>query len=60
VDRASGERAGRLRQSSKMETPDALIAATALEHGLRLTTRNARDFAGVPGLRLRDPAQLAE
>src|SRR2546428_606270 len=60
VDRAIGERAGRLRQSSKMETPDALIAATALEHGLELTTRNARDFAGVPGLRLRDPTQLAE
>ena len=60
VDRAIGERAGRLRQSSKMETPDALVAATALEHGLELTTRNTRDFAGVPGLRLRDPTQLAE
>lgn len=27
-------------------------AATALEHDLTLVTRNFRDFAGIPGLRL--------
>jgi toxin FitB len=33
--------------------PDALIAATALEHGLSLATRNHRHFQPVQGLRLR-------
>jgi toxin FitB len=27
--------------------PDLIIAATALEHGLTLVTRNVRDFAGL-------------
>jgi predicted nucleic acid-binding protein len=30
--------------------PDALIAATALEHGLVLYTKNTRDFRMIPGL----------
>lgn len=30
--------------------PDALIAATALEHGLTLYTRNVRDFQMIPSL----------
>lgn len=46
-------RAGRLRRSSGMRVPDALIAATALEHRLTLRTRNVADFQQVPGLRLR-------
>jgi toxin FitB len=33
--------------------PDALIAATALEHGLSLATRNHRHYQPVQGLRLR-------
>ena len=35
-----------------MSLGDALIAATALEHGLTLMTRNVRDFAQIPGLML--------
>jgi predicted nucleic acid-binding protein len=30
--------------------PDALIAATALEHGLTLYTKNTRDFQMIPAL----------
>ncbi len=50
VDRPVAELAGQLRRSSHVRTPDALIAATALRHGLRLLTRNACDFEAVPGL----------
>lgn len=53
VDRAVAERAGRVRHESGVPLPDALIAATAIEHGLGLVTRNRRDFQAVRGLRLR-------
>ena len=53
VDRAVAERAGRVRRESGARLPDALIAATAIEHGLGLVTRNKRDFQSVRGLRLR-------
>jgi predicted nucleic acid-binding protein len=33
--------------------PDALIAATALEHRLGLATRNTKRFGPVRGLRIR-------
>ena len=55
VDRDVAERAGRLRRTSSIRLPDALIAATALEHRLTLVTRNVRDFAAVKGLRIREP-----
>jgi predicted nucleic acid-binding protein len=57
VDATIAERAGRLARS-RVALPDALIAATALEHGLELVTRNTRDFKGISGLRLRDPSAL--
>ncbi len=53
VDRAVAERAGRIRQEARVRLPDALIAATAVEHGMSLATRNRRDFDAVRGLRLR-------
>lgn len=53
VDRAVAERAGRIKRESGLRMPDALIAATALQHGLNLATRNRRHFELVHGLRLR-------
>jgi predicted nucleic acid-binding protein len=55
VDRAIAEDAGRIRRETRIRTPDALIAATALRFGLVLVTRNASDFGRVPKLRSRTP-----
>ena len=55
VDTAIAERAGRLRRGTARRLPDALIAATALEHRLTLVTRNVRDFEGIRALRVRTP-----
>lgn len=60
LDRRTAERAGRLRRAVALSLPDALIAATALEHGLALVTRNTRDFRRVPDLRLRDPDDFVQ
>ena len=54
VGRAVAERAGRLRRESGVRLPDALIAATAIEHKLSLFTRNRSEFERIPGLRIRD------
>ena len=45
----------RLRQQRKMSLGDALIAGTALIHGLKLVTCNTTDFRWIPGLTLIDP-----
>lgn len=55
VDRAVAELAGRLRREHGVRIADALIAATAVTQGLRLMTRNVRDFEQVPRLRLVAP-----
>lgn len=54
VTRAVAERAGTLRRETGIRLPDALIAATAIEHKLSLYTRNRSDFEKARGLRLRD------
>ena len=58
VDRQIARRAGRLSRTMHLAIPDALIAATALEQGVPLITRNVRDFGRVADLQLRDPATL--
>lgn len=53
IDRPIAERGGRVRRETGIRLPDALIAATAIEHRLSLVTRNRSDFDKVRGLRLR-------
>ena len=55
VDRDVAERAGRIRRETGVATPDALIAATAIEYDLALVTRNRKHFEPVKQLRLRNP-----
>ena len=55
IDRKIAERAGRLRRINNVPTADALIAASALERGLTLVTRNLRHFKGVPELTVQGP-----
>lgn len=54
VDRSVAERAGRVAREFRLRMPDAFIAATALENGLVLATRNRKHFDRVRGLRVRD------
>jgi predicted nucleic acid-binding protein len=53
VDGPVAESGGRLRRTHGIGIADALIAATALQSGCALVTRNVRHFNDVPGLRLR-------
>ncbi len=53
VTRPIAERAGRVRRETGIPLPDALIAATALEHDLGVATRNTKHFGSIRGLRLR-------
>ena len=55
VERSVAERAGRIRRETGVRLPDALIAATAIEHKLGLATRNRSDFEKIRGLRMREP-----
>ncbi len=45
----------RLRKIMRIKTPDAIIAATALQHQLVLVTRNTDDFKDVEGLTYINP-----
>ena len=51
------DEAVRLRSQRKMSLGDALIAATALVHGLKLVTCNTADFRWIPKLSLIDPLE---
>ena len=49
-----------IRQLRKLNLGDALIAGTALSHGLTLVTRNVQDFEWINGLVLFDPLNNPE
>ncbi len=55
VSAAISDRAGRISAIRTREMADCLIAATALEHGLKLATRNVADFRDIPDLRVVNP-----
>lgn len=44
-----------IRKTNKTKLPDAIIAATAKNHGLILLTRNIFDFKSIPGLEIVNP-----
>ncbi len=44
-----------LRKRRRIKLPDAVIAATALVHDLKLLTRNESDFGGIKGLSVINP-----
>ncbi len=52
------EQAITLRQQRKMSLGDALIAATALIHNLRLATANVKDFEWVETLEIINPVDI--
>ena len=54
VDAAIADRWGRLNVPDPVPTVDGLLAATALEHGLVLVTRNTGDVA-TTGVQVLDP-----
>jgi toxin FitB len=58
VTRSVAERGGRIRRETGICVPDALIAATAIEHRLSLYTRDRSDFENVRGLRIREDDEL--
>jgi predicted nucleic acid-binding protein len=57
IDDSTLQQAIALRSTSRIKSIDALIAATALLHGLPLISRNRKDFAAIEGLSLIDPFQ---
>jgi predicted nucleic acid-binding protein len=59
VDTAVAQRCARLHVPDKRGERDALIAATALAHGMTVVTRNTADFAPT-GVFLIDPWQVSQ
>lgn len=44
-----------IRKTHRLKLPDAIIASTAIVHGLTLLTRNISDFKKIGGLTLTNP-----
>ena len=50
----------RLRQQHRVKLPDAIIAATALAHGLPLLTRNLSDFRNIADIAVINPHDVTQ
>ena len=50
-----GNKAIELRKTHRFKLPDAIIAATAIVHGLSILTRNTTDFIPVKDLKIVNP-----
>ena len=57
ISQAVLDQAVTLRQQRRMTLGDAIIAGTALVHGLTLVTHNTADFTWIGGLSLLDPLE---
>lgn len=55
VDNEIAEKTIEIKKSSRIKLADAVIAATALVHNLKLATRNIEDFKTVPNLDIINP-----
>ena len=47
-----------IQKAYNIKLPDAIIAATAIIHGLILVTRNEKDFVNIEGLKLLNPFNI--
>lgn len=54
MDRFARVKVDLLRRGQKLEDPDILIAATAMEQSLVLVTHNTAHYERIPGLQLED------
>jgi toxin FitB len=57
IGEAVEQKAIEIKQSKKIATPDAVIAATALVYNLTIVTRNQKDMEKVEGLQIFNPFQ---
>jgi hypothetical protein len=57
VDRLIIDKAIYIRQSTRIKSPDAIVAATAINMGATLISRNTKDFSTVPNLSILNPFQ---
>lgn len=55
IDSGIAQRTIDLRQKYRIKTPDAIIAATALNNNSELWTANTSDFSNIEGLKLHNP-----
>jgi hypothetical protein len=44
-----------LRKRHKIKLPDVIMAATAIENGMQLISRNIKDFTAIEGLKIINP-----
>ncbi len=55
VAQLAGRWLAKYKKSNGLETPDAIIAASAVIHGASLVTKNTRHYTFIPGLVLSPP-----